>query len=160
MGYAAGAGRGRTPAAQAHHGFPRPHGGVAARPRRPVIYLDTSVALAHLLAEDRSPPDALWQGPLIASRLLEYELWNRIHARGLGRSHGEEARALIGHVALIELAPPVLARALEPFPVPVRTLDALHLASIEFLRARGQTVELASFDERLLAAAGAPPIPL
>jgi len=120
-----------------------------------MIYLDTSVALAHLLAEDRAPPDGLWQESLIASRLLEYELWNRIHARGLGRSHGEEARALIGRVALIELAPPVLARALEPLPLPLRTLDALHIASIEFLRARGQKVELASYDERMLAAARA-----
>jgi predicted nucleic acid-binding protein len=120
-----------------------------------MIYLDTSVALAHLLAADRAPPDGLWQESLIASRLLEYELWNRINARGLARSHGEEARALIGHVALIELAPPVLARALEPFPLPLRTLDALHIASIEFLRARGQKVELASYDERMLAAARA-----
>ena len=72
-----------------------------------------------------------------------------------GRSHGEEAHALIGRVALLELAPPVLARALERFPVPVRTLDTLHLASVEFLRARGQTVELASYDERLLGSARA-----
>lgn len=125
-----------------------------------MIYLDTSVALAHLLTEDRSPPDALWQEPLVSSRLLEYEMWNRIHARGLGRSHGEEVRALIGRVALIELAPPVLERALEPFPVAVRTLDALHLASIELLRARRQTPKLASFDERLVAAARALGIPL
>jgi len=120
-----------------------------------LIYLDTSVALAHILAEDRAPPSSLWQQSLVASRLLEYETWTRLHARGLGRSHGEEARSLIGRVALIELAPPILARALDPYPTSVRTLDALHLASIEFLRARGQTVELASYDERLLAAARA-----
>lgn len=125
-----------------------------------MIYLDSSVALAQLLAEDRTPPETLWQQPLVASRLLEYEVWNRLNARGLGRSHGEEARALIGRVALIELAPPVLGRALEPFPVPVRTLDALHLASVEFLRGRGQAVELASYDDRLMAAAGALGIPL
>jgi len=125
-----------------------------------MIYLDTSVALAQLLAEDRSPPEALWQEPLIASRLLEYELWNRINARGLGRSHGEEARALIGRVALIEMAPPVLARALEPFPIPLRALDALHVASLEFLRGHGLTIELASYDERMLAAARALRIPL
>ena len=103
-----------------------------------MIYLDSSVALAHLLVEDRAPPETIWQAPLISSRLLEYEVWNRVHARGLGRSHGQEARALIGRLALIELDPPVLARAVEPFPVPVRTLDALHLASIEFLRSRRQ----------------------
>jgi hypothetical protein len=125
-----------------------------------VIYLDSSVALAYLLTEDRSLPESIWQESLISSRLLEYEVWNRIHARGLGRSHSEEARSLIGRVALIELAPPVLARALEPFPIPVRTLDGLHLASIEFLRARRQTVELASYDERLLAGARALHIPL
>jgi len=125
-----------------------------------MIYLDTSVALAHLLADDRSPPEGLWQEQLIASRLLEYELWNRIHARGLGRSHGEETRLLIGRVALIELAPVVLARALEPFPVPLRTLDALHVASLEFLRDRGQSIELASYDEQMLAAARALRIPL
>jgi hypothetical protein len=125
-----------------------------------VIYLDSSVALAQLLAEDRMPPETLWREPLVASRLLECEVWNRLNARGLGRSHGEEARALVGRVALVELVPPVLGRALEPFPVPVRTFDALHLASLEFLRSRGQAVELASYDERLLSAAQALGVPL
>lgn len=125
-----------------------------------MIYLDTSVALAQLLAEDRAPPSSLWAEPLIASRLLEYEIWTRLNARHLARSHGEEARALIQRIALIELAPPVLARALEPFPVPVRTLDAFHLASIIFLLGRGQTVELASYDDRLVAAAKALAIPI
>jgi predicted nucleic acid-binding protein len=120
-----------------------------------VIYLDTSVALAHLLAEDRRPPDSLWSQPLVASRLLEYELWTRLHARGLGASHGELARRLVERLAILEMLPNVLARALEPFPAPVRTLDALHLASIEFLRGQGQAVELASYDDRLIHAAEA-----
>jgi len=119
-----------------------------------LIYLDTSVALAQLLAEDRLPPKELWTETLVSSRLLEYEVWTRIHARRLAASHGEAVRALIGRVSLLELAPPVLARALEPFPLPVRTLDGLHLASIEFLRSRGQDVALASYDDRLSAAAG------
>ena len=125
-----------------------------------MIYLDASVALAHLLAEDRTPPETLWREPLIASRLLEYELWNRIHARGLSRSHGEETRAVVGRVALIELAPPVLARALEPFPLPLRTLDTLHLSSLLFMRQNGLRIELASYDGRMLASARALGIPL
>jgi len=48
-----------------------------------VIYVDTSVALAQLLAEDRRPPASLWNETLVASRLLEYELWTRLHARKL-----------------------------------------------------------------------------
>ena len=120
-----------------------------------MIYLDTSVALAHLLAEDRAPPDRLWQEPLISSRLIEYEIWTRIHARKLTRSHTDEVRSVLSRLALIELATPVLARALEPFPKPVRTLDALHLASMEFLRNQGQSVTLASYDERLISGARA-----
>ncbi len=121
---------------------------------------DASVALAHLLAEDRSPPESFCGETLVSSRLLEYEVWHGINARRLERSHGEGVRALIGRVALIELAPSVLARALEPFPTALRTLDAVHLASIEFLRTRGQSVALASFDEQLLAAARALHVPV
>jgi hypothetical protein len=87
--------------------------------------------------------------------MLEYELWNRLHARKLGKSHGEAARLLISRLAVLELAPPVLARALESFPKPVRTLDALHLASADFLREQGQNVRVASYDKRFLAAASA-----
>ncbi len=125
-----------------------------------MIYLDSSVALAHLLAEDRFPPQDLWQQQLVSSRLLEYEVWNRIHARRLDHSHGDAVRALINRVALLELATPVLARALEPFPIAVRTLDALHLSSIEFLRLRQQQVKLASYDARLIAGARSLRIPL
>jgi hypothetical protein len=112
--------------------------------------LDTSVALAQLLAEDRVPPESLWQESLISSRLIEYEIWTRIHALKLARSHADDVRALLGRLALVELAPPVLARALEPFPKPVRTLDALHLASMDFLQNQGQSVTLASYDTRLV----------
>lgn len=120
-----------------------------------MIYADTSVVLAQLLAEDRRPPAGFWQETLVSSRLLEYEIWNRVNARKLARSHGEAARSLIGRVALLELAPPVLARALEPFSEPVRTLDALHLASADFLRSQGQQLKVATYDERMARAAQA-----
>jgi predicted nucleic acid-binding protein len=79
-----------------------------------MVYLDTSVALAHLLAEDRCPP---------------------------------------ARVAVVELSMHTLSRALEPFPVAVRTLDAIHLASMDFLQALGQDVALASYDQRMRGAA-------
>ena len=118
-----------------------------------MIYLDTSVALAHLLAEYRHPSDDLWTEVLVSSRLIEYELWTRLHARGLRSSHGDALRGLLARLAMVELSPVVLARATEPFPAPVRTLDALHLASADFLRAQKQTVEIASYDSRLVLAA-------
>ena len=118
------------------------------------------MALAQLLAEDRVPPLELWDETLVSSRLLEYEVWTRIHARGLGRSHGELARELVKRLAIIEIAAPIFGRALEPFPTPVWTLDAMHLASIEFLRDHGQPIQLASYDNRLLNAAHALSIPM
>ncbi len=118
-----------------------------------MIYLDTSVALAHLLAEDRQPPDELWSEELWSSKLLEYELWNRIHTRDLARSHGDLTRLLIAPVSLLALDPTVLTRALQPFPRPTRTLDALHLASASYLRERGADVRVATYDERMADAA-------
>ena len=118
-----------------------------------MIYLDTSVALAHLLAEDLHLADELWTEALVSSRLIEFELWTCLHARGLAVSHGAAVRALLGRLAILELTPHVLSRALERFPVPVRTLDALHLASADFLRCQKQSVEMASYDERMAAAA-------
>lgn len=125
-----------------------------------MIYVDTSVVLAQLLAEDRRPPVSLWTSSLVTSRVTEYETWVRLNGRGLASSHGEAARELLARLALIELAPPVLARALEPFPAPVRTLDALHLASIAFLRERRLSVRLATYDARMRVAAEALGIPM
>lgn len=125
-----------------------------------MIYLDTSVALAHLLAEDRRPPPELWNEELVSSRLLEHELWRRLHAGNLAHSHGDVARICLARVAWLELRRPVLERALDPFPARVRTLDALHLASICFLRERGRAVSLATYDERMAAAAEAMEVPL
>ena len=78
-----------------------------------MIYLDSSVALAHLLAEDRFPPDELWDQPLVSSRLLECEVWNRINAYQLQNSHGEAVRNLIGRVAMIEMVGPRLSQNAE-----------------------------------------------
>lgn len=120
-----------------------------------MIYLDSSVALADLLSEDRRRFPEVWNHDLTSSRLLKYEVWSRLHARGLGGSHAREATQLFEKVTLLDLSPAVLNRALYPFPVPVRTLDGLHLATIEYLRSEGEAVQLATFDRRMAAAAQA-----
>jgi predicted nucleic acid-binding protein len=120
-----------------------------------VIYLDTSVALAQLLAEDRSPPPEFWLQDRITSRLLEYELWNAIHRRRLTKSHGEAARQMVESLAMAELSRDILRRAIEPFPTTVRTLDAIHLATVLFLRERGLQIELATYDRRMTEASRA-----
>jgi predicted nucleic acid-binding protein len=125
-----------------------------------LIYLDTSVALAHLLAEDRLPPESLWEEELISSRLLEYELWTALHRKELAATHGDAADTLIRSLAIVELGQEVLARVREPFPLPVRTLEAIHLATIEFLLSNRVRLFLATYDERLREVATEMAIPL
>ena len=82
-----------------------------------MIYLDSSMALAYLLAEDRYPSNALWDQSIVSSRLVECEVWNRINARRIQTRTARRSRGLIDRIAIIELVPPVLRRALEPFRI-------------------------------------------
>jgi predicted nucleic acid-binding protein len=125
-----------------------------------LTYIDSSVALAHLFAEPRQPRPDIWDRRLASSRLLEYEIWTRVHAHRPALAGSTSLGALLTGTALVELSNAVLARALEPWPVPLRTLDALHVATMDYLRRQGETVELASYDRRMLAAAGALGFPI
>lgn len=98
-----------------------------------MIYLDSSVLLAAVLAEDRVPPAEFWQATLVSSRLLHYEVINRLNAYAADAEQTAAAGDLIAGLVLVELSPVILARALDPFPIPVRTLDALHLATAHYL---------------------------
>jgi predicted nucleic acid-binding protein len=120
-----------------------------------VIYVDTSVLLAALIAEDRRPPASFWSEALATSRLADYEVWVRIHARGVAERCGEEATRLLGRLRHLELQPPVLDRLREPLPVPVRTLDAIHLVSARFLAEQLPGTRIATYDHRLARAASA-----
>lgn len=120
-----------------------------------MIYLDTSVALANLFGEPRRPSASLWSSPLVSSRLFEYELWTRVHARRPSGDASDAARDLLARVSLIELSPVVLARATRPWPVELRTLDALHLSTCLWLVDQGQRVQLATWDTRMRDAARA-----
>lgn len=124
------------------------------------MYLDSSVALAELFLEDVRPPETLWDERLISSRLLVYECWVRAHARGLAQTHGEALRALLRGVAKIALIEPIVAGAVDPQPMTTRTLDALHVASMLFLKEQVEDLVLATYDRRLAAAATASGIEL
>lgn len=117
------------------------------------VYLDTSAALAHLLSETVRPPASIWDEALISSRLLEYEIHTRLQALSLEGSHASLADELLGRVSLLDTSQAVLRRPLPRWPVALRTLDTLHLASMGFLRQQGVEPRLASYDRRLNAAA-------
>ncbi|HMO47678.1 MAG TPA: hypothetical protein PKB14_16825 [Rubrivivax sp.] len=90
-----------------------------------MIQLDTPAVLARIFAGDRSPPGAFWPQTFVASRLLEYEVFHRVHARAAASPHGAAARQLVDRANLIEMSAEVLGRAWLPFArstQPVRTL--------------------------------------
>ena len=113
-----------------------------------MIYVDTSVVFAALFAEERRSPAEFWAERLISSRLLEFETWARLSARRPTEDVIEAARRLVGSADLVEMSPIVVSRALEPFPVPVRTLDAFHLATATYLQAQGMRLRYATYDVR------------
>lgn len=120
-----------------------------------MIYIDTSVLMAHIFSESTRPKGDFWSGPLVSSQLLQYEAWTIIHREKKTRSLGGTLTDALARVDLVNLAPAVLRRALNPFPVHVRTLDGLHLATLAYLNADGPAVPLATYDRRMADAARA-----
>ncbi|HEY8056360.1 MAG TPA: PIN domain-containing protein [Terriglobales bacterium] len=125
-----------------------------------MIYLDSSVILSALLRERVQPAAAIWSEPLATSRLTLYEVWNRLYAYGAVPEARAAAADLLAGLDFMELTSANLARALEPFPVPVRSLDSLHLASAIALSQTGVEVAFATYDRRLARAAAALDLPL
>ena len=75
-------------------------------------------------------------------------------------AHAADLRAIFAQAAstwaILEISDEVARRAEEGFPLePVRTLDAIHLASALFLRQALPDLAIVSADDRLLANARA-----
>ena len=125
-----------------------------------LIYIDSSVVLAAILDEQVQPPAWLWERPLVSSRLLVHEVWNRVHAYGKADVVGTDVRVALGRIAIVGLDDAPLARSLSPFPIAVRTLDGLHLSTLAHVRGTRGPVELATYDHRMADAAQALGFPL
>lgn len=120
-----------------------------------MIYLDSSVILAALLDEERYPDDAFWNEELVSSHLAAYEVWNRLHAYRVSVVTQENARHLLQALSLVAFDREHLERALHPFPSPVKTLDGLHLATMDRIRTAGRELQLATYDLRMAQVAKA-----
>lgn len=125
-----------------------------------MIYLDTSAAVKALIEEpETASVRALLEGEhdVISSRLLAVELNAVVDRRGL---RAVDARALIDRVAIVRLSDDIAQRAID-LRSGLRTLDALHLATMLYLGPL--VVTCLSFDDELTAGAlrhGIPAHPL
>ncbi len=126
-----------------------------------MIYFDSSALLKLLFDEPESAALVSWlqdrEGlPPVSSELTQVEVI--IASRRLDPAVVPVARRLLGQVDLVPLRGAVLDRAAEVGEPPLRTLDALHLASALVLGA-GLSAFL-TYDARLAAAAQAAGLPV
>lgn len=127
-----------------------------------IAYLDTSALLRLILREPGALGELRSCEGLVSSELLAIESLRTIDRLRLqGALSAEEAasrRRLTGEwleaVDLVLLQRPILARASEPFPTQLGTLDALHLATALVWRDRmRQSLTMATHDRDLALAA-------
>ncbi|MGH7696174.1 MAG: type II toxin-antitoxin system VapC family toxin [Gemmatimonadaceae bacterium] len=125
----------------------------------PTTYVESSALLSAFLERDVAARRAMRAaGRLVSSALTLTEAYRAvIRARVSGRMQAEQERvALRGlrtfaqRCELLTITNEVLERAGRPFPVePIRTLDAIHLASIEILDETPQLVTVVTRDIRV-----------
>ena len=127
-----------------------------------IAYLDSSVALRLVLGEPGRLAEWKRVDSAVASALTEVECLRTLDRLGRLGSLTETEVAdrcmavyrLLESVDVVEVGRPVLRRASEPFPTPLGTLDAIHLATaIGWRDSRSVELTMATHDRALATAA-------
>lgn len=127
-----------------------------------IAYIDTSALLRIVLGEAGALDDLRTYEALVSSELIIVESARTIDRLRIQGSLTAEEAARCTHavhewleaIDLVLLRPPVLSRASEPMPMPIGTLDAVHLATALIWRDRmGPLPAMATHDTALGAAA-------
>lgn len=137
-------------------GRPAPSRAVAASAFR---YIESSALLAALLERDASARAALRApGQRVTSALTFAEAYRGVvRARVTGRVAPDQERAAVRALktferrcAIVSVTDAVLKRVARPFPIePIRTLDAIHLATAELLGESPQLMTVVTRDTRV-----------
>jgi predicted nucleic acid-binding protein len=126
-----------------------------------IVYLDTSALLRLVLREAGALDDLRSCDAFVSSELLAVESLrtiDRLRIQGTlsiedAVSRREAVDEWLEAVDLVLLQRPILARASEPFPTPLGTLDALHLSTALVWRDRTQQALVMATHDRDLALA-------
>jgi predicted nucleic acid-binding protein len=127
-----------------------------------IAYLDTSVLLRLVLREPGALKELRSCEAFVSSELITVESLraiDRLRLQGAlsteeAASRRETAMGWLEAVDLVLLQRPILARASEPFPTPLGTLDAVHLSTALVWQDRmRQRLVMATHDRDLALAA-------
>jgi predicted nucleic acid-binding protein len=124
-----------------------------------LCYVETSALLAALLEQDADAKQSLRTAKSRVTSVLTVAEARRaiLRARRAGRLTASQERVVtrgletfINRCDLVAITDEVLFRAGRPFPVePIRTLDAIHLATLELLGEAPALVTVLSRDARV-----------
>jgi predicted nucleic acid-binding protein len=129
-----------------------------------IVYADSSVLLRLVLGRAEALPEWKLVDTAIASALAEVECMRALDRMRLAEGLPDEIIAerrhaiydLLQAVELAGITSSVLARAAQPFPTVIRTLDAIHLATALIWRERyRRDIAMATHDRALAAGARA-----
>lgn len=120
-----------------------------------MIYADASVTVATVLSESRRPPDEFWTSRVVASRLTDLETRVRVARHGQSARHQQAIDFVTSRLLLVEIDRDSVGLLYREIPTGLRTLDAIHLATLAHLNSGLRRVPLATYDRRLAAAAHA-----
>lgn len=121
-----------------------------------MIYVDASVALAALLEERRRPHDSFWNARCVASRLTDLEVRVRFPERLRERGHAStDLERLLARIEYMEITTQTVELLYREPTSALRTLDAIHLATLDFFNRELGHAALATYDRRLATAAHA-----
>ena len=126
-----------------------------------IAYLDTSALLRLVLREPGALDDLRSHDVLVSSELIAVESLraiDRLRLQGAlsveeAASRRETATEWLEAVDLVLLQRSILARASEPFPTPLGTLDVLHLSTALVWRDRTRDALVMATHDRDLALA-------
>jgi uncharacterized protein len=129
------------------------------------LYVDASVVMRLVLQQrgetvPRSALDGAASSTLTrveCLRTLDRLLFRRLLTDEEASDLMSDAHGIVDRLDLVELTPPILSRAASPFPAPLGTLHALHLATALLWRdmSSGDAQGFATHDEELARAARA-----
>ena len=129
------------------------------------VYVESSAVLAWLLDEATAPDvrQLLGDAEIIVSSDLTLIECDRVLIRSITLGELSEAEAAdrraqlstaASHWHVLRVAPEVVDRARQPFPgEPIRSLDAIHLASTLVARGAVSGLKLLSLDDRVRSVA-------
>lgn len=122
-----------------------------------VAYLDSSVVLRHILLGENAIIRALEFPRIVSSELIEIECRRVLHRYRLAGELIDENLAeaterlnrVLDGIDILEMTKPVKQRAMDPFPVSIGTLDALHVSTALMVADSTEGLSLFSHDRAM-----------